>query len=66
MKLKSAEVNYNREGKSNGTATVGFTRRQDALRAMQEYNGGQLDGKPMQLAMVRPHRPFPIPIGPLK
>ena len=52
--LKSAVVNYNREGKSNGTATIVFARRSDAANAINEYHGVPLDGKPMQLAMVMP------------
>jgi len=50
--LKSFQVNYNRSGESQGTATVVFARRSDAMNAIKEYNNVPLDGKPMQLAMV--------------
>lgn len=49
--MKSATIHYNRNGKSLGTAQVTFAKRQDAMKAMMQYNGVHLDGRPMKVSM---------------
>lgn len=50
--IKSCCINYDLEGKCNGSCTVVFTRKSDAVAALGEYHGIPLDGQPMQLALV--------------
>lgn len=49
--MKSAAIHYNRNGKSLGTAHVVFVNRQAAMKAMMQYNGVHLDGRPMKVSM---------------
>ncbi|KAK1680898.1 hypothetical protein QYE76_041746 [Lolium multiflorum] len=50
--LKRYSVNYDKDGKSQGSAEVVFARKVDALDAIERYNGVQLDGKPMKIELI--------------
>lgn len=50
--LKRYSINYDKSGRSKGTAEVVFTHRSDALEAIKRYNNVQLDGKPMSIELV--------------
>lgn len=47
--LKSASIHYDAQGKSMGVAHLVYARRDDAMKAIRQYNGVALDGRTMKL-----------------
>ncbi|XP_042419078.1 THO complex subunit 4B-like [Zingiber officinale] len=50
--LKRYSINYDRSGRSKGSAEVVFARRTDAIAAVKRYNNVLLDGKPMKIEII--------------
>ncbi|KAF0930812.1 hypothetical protein E2562_035287, partial [Oryza meyeriana var. granulata] len=59
--IKRYSINYDRSGRSKGTAEVVFSRRSDALAAVKRYNNVQLDGKLMKIELIGPNIELPPP-----
>lgn len=50
--VKSCVVNFNSAGKSTGTATVTFHKKNDAEKAVEDYDEAEVDGRPMKLKLI--------------
>lgn len=50
--LISCEIHYDKSGRSNGEGSVLFEDRTDAIRAIKQYSGVPLDGRPMKIAIA--------------
>ena len=50
--VRSAQLNYNAEGKSKGVANVVYSRSGDAAKAVKEYNTRTFDGRPMKIELI--------------
>jgi THO complex subunit 4 len=50
--VKSAQLNYDSNGKSKGVANVTFVKAGDAQKAFNEYHNRPLDNKPMKIELI--------------
>ncbi|KAF3329991.1 THO complex subunit 4A-like isoform X1 [Carex littledalei] len=62
--IRRYSINYDKSGRSKGTAEVVFARYADALAAVKRYDGVLLDEKPMKIEIVGTHFPAPPPLVP--
>jgi len=59
--IQRYSINYDRSGRSKGTAEVVFSRRSDAVAAVKRYNNVQLDGKPIKIEIIGTNIEAPAP-----
>ncbi|CAM0950607.1 unnamed protein product [Alopecurus aequalis] len=59
--LERYSINYDKSGRSKGTAEVVFARRSDAIAALKRYNNVQLDGKAMKIEFIGTNIAAPAP-----
>ncbi|OMO96933.1 hypothetical protein COLO4_14969 [Corchorus olitorius] len=64
--LKRCSINYDKSGRSKGTAEVVFHNHMDAVAAIKRYNNVQLDGKPMTIELVGASLVMSAPAPPAK
>jgi RNA recognition motif-containing protein len=50
--VSSADVEYDRAGRSTGAARATFNRRSDALEAIKKFNGAEVDGKVLSIELA--------------
>jgi len=50
--VKTVEVDYDTSGRSNENATVTFTKKSDAIAAVQRFNGTELVGKRLVISIL--------------
>jgi len=50
--VTKAVIHYNSDGSSQGTGEVQFANKTDAMRAADEYDAAQVDGRPMYVKVI--------------
>ncbi|XP_047333126.1 THO complex subunit 4A-like [Impatiens glandulifera] len=65
-KVQRYSINYDRSGRSKGTAEVVYSLRRDAEEAMMRYQGVRLDGKRMKVETVGTKMAIPVASIPIK
>jgi len=55
--VKKVIINYDQSGRSNGSATVTFCNKSDALACLKKYNGIEIDGKAIHLTLLGSNLP---------
>lgn len=69
--VRSASLNFDSRGVSQGSGSVVFARSEDAMNALRKYHGVTLDGRPMKIAIpftpsLEPSVPISSRVGPLR
>ncbi|EMS65380.1 THO complex subunit 4-A [Triticum urartu] len=60
--IQRYSINYDKSGRSKGTAEVVFSARSSAVAALKKYNNVHLDGKPMKIEVIGTNIEAPAPI----
>lgn len=58
--IVSAKINSTKDGEPDGSATVTFETREQAVEAVEEFNLAKVDGRPMTLMLTEPDEERPV------